>query len=228
MDDFIRGARSSVDTHHRLDPAAAATVLLSVARSMNKPSPGRSTFCPPLRCRKIPWFPPITPTPVAPGARPNTPRPLSEADCPISPKVNPAAPVAVAEPSTAAIELPVPFNVAETPPVAALVVTVVRPYVGGVCIDRVHIATTSTSPPEVMLPVVLAPPGRSSTAPPLCVMIESLTSALPPVVAKSGTEPAWHAVLDEQTISFCAAEGMAQLITRRQRVNSDWSVWLDS
>src|SRR5271154_5818158 len=70
---------------------------------------------------------PITPTPVAPGARPNTPRPWSEADCPITPKVNPAAPVAVAEPSTAATELPVPVIVLFTPPTDVTVVTLDAP-----------------------------------------------------------------------------------------------------
>src|ERR1700730_12224193 len=148
---------------------------------------------------------PITPTPAAPGARPNTPRPLSEADCPITPNVNPAAPVAVGEPLTAAIELPVPVIVLETPPVRATVVTVDAPTLP----FAFTLPLASRSPPDLMVPVAVSLPAIF-TAPPFWVTIESVTLALPPLLAKSGTNPVLQAVPEEHTISFsCSASGGA-------------------
>jgi hypothetical protein len=52
-----------------------------------------------------------------------------------------------------------------------------------------------TFPATVSLPVIFI-------ALPLWVMIELVTAALPPLVAKTGTEPALQAVPEEQTISL--------------------------
>lgn len=136
----------------------------------------------------------------------------------MTPKVNPAAPVAFAVPLMAVIPLPIPVIVLLTPPDGLIVVTVDAPTFPWAftfpLAERLPLALTF--PATVSLPVIFR-------ALPLWVMIELVTAALPPLVAKTGTEPVLQAVREEQRFRWAGRLGHSRIhTTRPERIATLW------